>query len=230
MEPSYIGAYWGSRPESASQCGERLARCIAALANIDPALGAWFERGASKASAKTPVELAAPALGELLAKGRNRRDFGGEAIEQLGFSVGLWNRARPVVGLSGTVGAHPTVPGILNSFVLELPALDEESAGLYVPGAAVTLIQAVVEAWDPDWATWTTHGLRNSQESAPREPVIGWLTYLRNVGVEAMPVASESLGDGVLICAGRDFAAVDEAAVGAVRQHLQRASALNSIP
>lgn len=231
LEPSYVGAYWGSRRESAAEAGDRLARCVSSLASYDPVLGAWFKRGASKAAAKIPVGLDAAALGELFAKGRNRRDFGGEVIEELGFSIGLWNRARPAVGLSAKVGAYTTLPGILNSFVLELPALDGESASLYRPGTATAIFQAVVDAWEPDWATWTTHRLRNSQAPAPREPVIGWFTYLRDGAVgSSMSDISQPLGAGVVVRTATEFAEVDEGAVARSRQRLQRASALRPIP
>ena len=72
MDPFYLGAYWGSRQESSLQCGQRLANCIARLSEIDEALGSWFRRGASKAAAKTPVDLDAESLGRLLAHPNHR--------------------------------------------------------------------------------------------------------------------------------------------------------------
>jgi len=45
-------------------------------------------------------------------------------IEELGFSIGLWNHSRPTVGLSASVGAYPSVPGVMNCFVLNFPVLD----------------------------------------------------------------------------------------------------------
>ncbi len=145
MEPFYLGAYWGSRKESSLRCGQRMAGCIARLSKIDEALGSWFRRGVSKAAAKTPVELDAESLGKLLAQGVNRRDVGGDAIEELGFSIGLWNRARPAVGLSATVGAHPSFQGVLNSFVLDFPPPEAEALRIYEPSLAEAIFNAVVE-------------------------------------------------------------------------------------
>lgn len=107
MEPFYLGAYWGSRREPLAECAVGLARFLSRLSEIDEALARWYRRGARKADAKTPVRADAESLAKLLAEGINRRDFGGEAIEHLGFAIGLWNRARPTVGLSATIGAYP---------------------------------------------------------------------------------------------------------------------------
>lgn len=231
MESSYIGAYWGSRREAAQQCGERLARCIAALAGVDPVLGSWFRRGARKAAARTPVDVDAMALGELLEHGRNRRDFGGEILEELGFTVGLWNRARPAVGLSATVGTYSTSPGILNSFVLELPPLADGSSCLYQPKAAGVIFEAIVQAWNPEWATWTTHGWREAQAAAPREPVVGWLTYLHGSALQHTPHAAlRPVDGGVLIQATPEFNDADEVAILAVREDLVQSAALHPIP
>jgi hypothetical protein len=87
MGSSFLGAYWGDRPESAEQCGQRLARCIAALGRAEPALGAWFRLGESRETANIPVGLDQASLTELLAEGRTRRE--GKVVEELGFLAGF---------------------------------------------------------------------------------------------------------------------------------------------
>lgn len=149
MDAFYLGAYWGSRPESSRRCGERLATCLARLGEIDEALAAWFRLGASKAAARTPIELDAASLDQLLVQGVNRRDLDGEIIEELGFSFGLWNGSRPAVGLGGGVGGYPSVAGLLNSIVFNFPPPEDEAARLYEPPVAAAIFDAVVEAWAP---------------------------------------------------------------------------------
>lgn len=230
MDPFYLGAYWRSRQESSLQCGQRLASCIARLSEIDEALGSWFRRGASKAAAKTPVDLDAQSLGRLLAQGVNRRDVGGDVIEELGFSVGLWNRARPAVGLSGTVGAHPSFTGVLNSVVFDFPPPEAEALRLYEPRVAGAILDAVVESWEPDWATWTTHALRSAQGAAPREPVVGWMTYLStSLTADSSGATSRPLLDGTVVTIGHDVSTAGEQAVLAVRGRLAAIGALHPI-
>jgi hypothetical protein len=231
MDPFYLAAYWGSRRESSLRCGERLAFCLSRLGEIDGALESWFRRGASKAAAKTPVALDPESLGRLLVQGVNRRDVDGEVLDELGFSLGLWNRARPAIGLSGTVGAHPSFPGVLNSLVLDFPPPEAEGLRLYEPGVAEAIFDAVIEAWEPDWATWTSNALRNMQSAAPREPAVGWMTYLTApVGGPLRGVTSRPLLNGTVITTGKTVSSAEEAVVLDVRTQLARVGALQAIP
>lgn len=231
MEPYYLGAYWGSRQESSLRCGERFAHCVARLSEIDEILGSWFRRGASKAAAKTPVELDAESIGRLLAQGRNRRDVDEEVIEELGFSFGMWNRATPTVGLSGTVGAHPSFSGVLNHFVLDFPPPDAEARRLYDPNVARSIFDAVVEAWEPEWATWSTPALRGVQGVEAQEPVVGWMTYLNvKVREDLLDDASlRSLVGGTAITIGKTAGDATPHAVSELRKRLKHAGTLAPI-
>ncbi len=231
MESTYLGAYWGGRRESAREAGERLAGCVAVLLQADPVLGRWFRLGSSKAAAAAPVGVDAASLEELFDKGRSHRDSDGLVIEDLGFSLGLWNRARPAVSLGAHVGAHPIAQGIVNSFVLQFPPPDEDAAHLYQHDVAGMIFRAVVDAWAPDNATWTTHRLRDSQSPAPGEPIVGWQTYLRD---PAPSMTLLSMGEptpaGVIIWAAAEFTDVEVESVLEIRERLRRTSALRPIP
>lgn len=231
MSPFYVGAYWGSRQESALRCGERLARCIAGIGATDEALASWFRRGASKAAAKSPVGLDEAALGKLFEKGRNRRDFGNGVIEELGFELDLWNRARPAVGLAAIGGSYSTNPGILNSFVLDFPPPEADALRLYKPSVAEAIFDAVVDAWEPDWATWTSHTLRDAQGAPLREPVVGWMTYLTPPVSADLPGArTRPLRRGSAITIGQDVNGAGEEVVLDVRARLGHIGALHPIP
>jgi hypothetical protein len=182
----------------------------------------------SRRTANTPQLLDVGSLRELLLGGRNRREDNGEVIEELGFSAWLWNRARPAVGLSADVGAYPNHPGLGNSFVLTFPAPDDDGADrLSRVGTADAVFDALVGAWDPDWATWTTNSWRGAQPRRGRGPVVGWFTYVKGVGVAGLScgVARAAWG-GVLVKAGPGFADVDVDQVLALRRELERASLL----
>jgi hypothetical protein len=98
-EPFYLGLYWGARCEPVEVCAGRLASCLASLGRCSVSLGSWSTRAGD-------VDADADALRELLLAGVNRRDAGASPIEELGFSVGLWNRDRQVpIGVSVTCGS-----------------------------------------------------------------------------------------------------------------------------
>lgn len=229
-ERPYIGTYWGDRQESAAEGGTRLAACLGALAGIEPLLGAWFRTGMTRATANIPVSRDVSALTDLLYEGRKRGDLDNGVIEDLGFSVGLWNGAPAEVGLSAHVGSYANHPGILNNFLLRLPKPDETSAHLYRPDVGVEIIEAIVEAWQPDWATWSSPPLRGSQKPS-REPEIGWLTYLRDteLGNEFADL-SQQISGGVLLKLAPSFSETTPEQVADLHQRLARASLLHPIP
>lgn len=230
METSYLGAYWGSRRESAAQCSERLVTCLARLAELDPALGNWFRRGVSKAAATAPVGTDRESLSSLLAGGRNRKDFTHEAIEELGFSFALWNGASPFVALSGVVGAFPSFEGVLNNVVLDFPPPEADALHLFEPPVAELIFETVVAAWEPTWTTWTTPTLRGMQGSAPREPVIGWMTYLAGQPVVKAPGAAvRAFEGGILVKCSERVLDVGDQGVLSLRRHLKSAGLIHPI-
>ncbi|MFI9811196.1 Imm52 family immunity protein [Saccharothrix variisporea] len=227
-EPVYLAAYWGDRADSLDSCADRLRRTCQNLAQVHDALGRWYRKGRSKAAAE-PVPHDSAALRDLLVRGRNRADADGRVIEELGYSVGLWNRGNDLpVSLNVTCGHHAGVPGVLNSVVLGLPELagSGPASALYRSDVAVGMISAVVEPWDPDWALLAPYSLRDAQarSGATWSPVVGWLTYLspaRAAEFEAPEGASVSrLGDGRLVVIGEDLGSLSLTVAMEVRRRL----------
>ncbi len=214
-------------------CAQRLSECLAALASLDPLLSSWRRRGRSKAAAQAPVDMQIDALEKLLLEGRNRRDTDGTAMEELGFRVAIWNGQEPMIGLSASVGKYPGTPGLMNSFVLELPAPLGDAARLYDHDVAVSLMKAIAASWEPDWATWTSGSLRSAQDAPPRTPVVGWLTFLsrgRLKADSAADVGAEQLAAGWLVSVGDEISVADVDSVLELRRTLDAAGAMGPTP
>jgi hypothetical protein len=223
-EPSYIGAYWGPRPAPVDACAARLATFMESLSEIDPLLASWYETGYSLKSARAKkVEPHPSVLRELLLAGQARRDDPARSVmSDLGFRIGLWNGNDTQIRLSTTCGAAPSVPGILNAVVVGLPEAEGLALSLYRPTTGLAILKAIVAVWEPSWATWTNHRLRNEQQPKPGQVVLGWATYVASPspfpGGNVPPgVAVETLGTGALITIGDDPVSVPEASVLAVR-------------
>lgn len=233
MDSSYVGAYWGARKESAAEGAERLAACLNSFAHVDTLLGSWRHLGRSKATARTPVVPDPQALEQLLMEGRNRRDDDRSVIEELGFRIGMWNGQKPAVGLSAGIGLHAASHALTNSFVLNLPGVVGDGASLYVSDVARRIIEAIVESWDPDWATWCTDSLREAQDAPARTPVVGWMTYLsdsRLTSQWAATLGAVPLHEGWLVPAGDNALSVNEETVVKLRRTLEAAGALTPMP
>jgi hypothetical protein len=231
-EPFYLGAYWGPRGESVSACAERLTTCLLRIGSLAPLAATWYRKaGRRKDAMGSPVSVESSALRELLLAGVNRRDFGGDVINELGFSVSLWNGdSRAPVGFSVTCGAAPSTPGVMNSFVLNLPSPEAGGAQFYEPSTARALVMAVVAAWEPDWATFASHRLREAVDPAPRQPVTGWITYLSARGRRPVPsrlgAVVEQLDDGALVVSAASVDEIDTNELRGLAATLEKAGTL----
>jgi hypothetical protein len=159
----------------------------------------------------------------LLAAGGKVRGVDQTVQSELGFTVGLWNGNDVGVGLMITCGSYSQ--RVANAAVLSLPRAEGEAIELYRPEVARVIVAALAEAWDPEWATWTSNALRRAQAPRPREPVVGWLTYLRaghEFDAKRLPpgVTAETAPNGTLVAIGRSIADASEQAVLAERQAL----------
>lgn len=207
----YLGAYWNARKESLDDCASRLATLATSLATLHEDLSAWYRKGES-AEATSPVQLTGSDGVALLSGGQQRKDIGGEVMAELGFRAGVWNGHPQPVELSITCGAYPANRPTPNHVLLKFPPTDV-APGLYEPTLVLGVLRAVVGAFEPDWATFTSHSLRKAQGAKPGELTVGWATYvarpLSDLGVGAVqayqagsiltlgPSAADTTGDDV---------------------------------
>lgn len=236
-EPFYLGAYWGPRRESAAARARRLADCFARLGACSELLGSWREKVDRKEQAShTAVSSESEALRELMLAGVNRRDADGSPIDELGFSVGLWNGDREAaIGLSISCGGWASTPGVMNAFVLDLPPrLPGPTAQLYELDTALAIMRAVVEAWEPDWATLTSYELAAALDPAPREPSVGWVTFLSDrralPGDVPVPFCERLSSKGVLLVAADRVGDVDVSGLREIAATLDEAGTLAPTP
>jgi immunity protein 52 of polymorphic toxin system len=213
----YLGAYWGARQESLDACAARLAALAKSLAEIHQDLSTWYRKGESAESATASVDLTGPDAVAMLSGGQLRKDIGGEVMAQLGFRTAVWNGRTQPVELSVTCGAYPANRPTANHVLVKFPPSDS-AGGLYDPGIAIGVLKAVVDAFAPDWATFTSHALRNAQGAKPGELTVGWLTYVTR------PVPnSEQYKAGSILSLGPDAASVTGEQVSQARTALTMA-------
>jgi hypothetical protein len=173
----YIAGYWGARPESAVDCARRLNEWLISLVPVHPSLDAWRPTSWHPRAHSRFVPTTANIV-KRLEDGKNRNDVAGREIPELGFSVGLWNgNERLSAGIGVVCGGCDDYAG-LNSVVLDLPRYALEVKGLYELLSARMLLEKTAVSWETDWAVATSDELRASRKWLPRQPVVGWLTYL----------------------------------------------------
>ncbi len=181
-ETYYVGAYWGVRRESAGECAHRARVLFECLAQCDPLFARWLKRGQSrKAALKHEIEPHEASLRKLLLAGRNRTDFGGEVIDELGFRLSLWNDGgsdEESVGLTISCGTYAPIPGV-NSCVINLPYQGAAAERILRVPVLVAVMNCIVSTWEPDWGVVISNTYLNTTPSAlDNRPHMGWMVYL----------------------------------------------------
>lgn len=100
-------------------------------------------------------------------------------------------------------------------------------------GTARRLVEAVVGAWEPDWATLTSYGLHDAVDPGPRQPILGWITYLsahRPVPPHVASGSVEPREDGTLVVAADSVDAVDASVLRRLAEDLEDAGSLVPMP
>lgn len=188
-ESYYVGGYWGNQPEQPSESAVRTASLLAALASRDEVFKQWYPKGKSRSKARESPIGGSDDLRRMFEAGVNRRDLDGRAIEELGRRVALWN-GRSDAGSSLSVrcggSASTTKVWIPNSCVLTIPDDAPASDRLANVNALLAVLGDVVSAFDPKWALVDSSSSLHS--APPGTPVVGWITYLRDLDPESFTV------------------------------------------
>lgn len=217
-KPFYLGAYWGARPETPAACAQRLADMLKRLGDINAQLGSWYEKGTSPTpDPELRIDPAANTLTALVEKGSQRA--GDRPMPELGYAISAWNGRDPGISLAVTCGATATT-GVSNAVALTLPA-PEDAPDLYGRSVALDILAAVVETWEPDWATLTSHPIRRAQGPTGPGIVYGWATWRDGdafTALDAVDVDRIAIGSGTaLVLPDRPGPDVPTDAVLAVR-------------
>jgi hypothetical protein len=218
-ESHYVGAYWGNRKETAEQCAQRLESLLKGLSLAGEAFSQWYEKGHSaKEALRREVRTDKDSLKGLLERGRSRRDSNGGVMEDLGFSLSIWNGSTDaesdLIVHCASWASTPAV-WIPNSCVLNLPSDGPDSDRFRNVDTLVTLVDSIVRAFEPERAVVTSEDDRDIVSNAnPGARMVGWLTYV-DASRDRLPrlppgVRVVSMGDsGSLIIATESLSAVD---------------------
>lgn len=175
----FIRAYWKSRQETVSSCAARLSTLLGEAQKIHPYIDNWHAKGRSKQEAlDNAIGFASKeVLTDLLLMGANRRELDHSVIDELGWSLSLWNGCdgRDSVSLDLRCGCYgDVVPNICTV------AFNREIGQVFTIERAVALIHTMVRALDPESIVITSDELLDALEcegvSFGRH-LPGWVMY-----------------------------------------------------
>jgi hypothetical protein len=219
-----LGAYWDARPDALEKCTKDAVQFFARLAEIDPLLALWYERGRSRKDAlKRRIDTSdTQCIRELLLKRRSRRDIAGEVMDDLGFRLGLWNG-------SGEEAAEASVDihcgcyseRIGNNVLIDLPS---KTVSLKWVDNASMLLALVAETWRPKWAGIMSKKAMRERDFNGDYPFVDWMVYVpRSVKAVPLPSRVEVLkGLGSIVIVQQDPPVCDDAEELALIRRVER--------
>ncbi|WP_224370342.1 immunity 52 family protein [Hyalangium versicolor] len=240
-DPRYTGAYWGARKESAQECAQRLLNLLTRLAPLDPLFGSWFKSAKSlKQSLQRPLELELPSLQQYLQRNLMRDDRR-QPMEDLGFSISLWNGAQGGNDAFLSIGCGGYWEQGTNRCVLRAPEEGPGSERVLTTPFQVAAMRALATAWAPEWAMSTSYALQDVMvpKGDKRDWQVGWVTYVSHRQGRLPPLPApvriepvEDLGTLVILTPERFTVSNPEhlALAERVRELLDRAGLLRRKP
>ncbi len=194
MDSFYVGAYWKARKESVAECTDRLSEFLSRLSASHEVYSTWYEKGMKRrniAQKKVDISDRSRLVG-LLVKGRSRADdVKRSIIEDLGFSVSLWNGQPEAKAVSFNVacGIFFSSPHFANCVVLDLPDALQDFAQ---SSRVVEVVRLVAECWEPDWGGAISRMSREQRGYSDGGPFVDWIVYLSDAiaTVAAVPAPS----------------------------------------
>jgi hypothetical protein len=178
IETYYIGAYWGARREDAEACARRMAASVELLKPVDPLFASWFKGSKSlKQSLTRPLELELSSLQKYIQRNLMRDDRR-QPMEDLGFSVGLWNGCQGGNDAWLSIRCGGYWEQLINGCVLDIPEEGPSSERVLTTSVQVESLRALATAWDPDWGVGMSRAHRAIIEKKCPSVLVGWVTYL----------------------------------------------------
>lgn len=219
--PSYFGAYWGNRRETAEESSDRISAMLKEFGRVVPEMSCWFGLGRGRSRISDLVYPNEDRLIRTLKASRVRRDNGRSEMENRGFLIGIWNNSVPAVNILVNIGGFDLPKGLTNSAVVRFPKFDSASGRIYNPDSAASLFSAAVEWLNPDWATWSTSSIRQAQKMYGY-PVIGWFTYIHmSLISDPLLIKHATAENGIVISSAKDFTSLQEKNCTEIRKSIE---------
>jgi hypothetical protein len=203
MTKIFAGGYWTGRRETIDSCVDRCHRWFQDVdSNTKESSIAWLEnattRGAKDQKATTADKTY---LRELLLRGRSWTDIGRKLMKQLGFNAWLYARSQQgdISELHIACGGYgPFVSNVLTWYSVESVIRPIEVARYR------SLLVAMADAWDPDWAGFISDETRDRRKFDARRPFVDWMVYVSHKWLPEPasfepPASVEHLSNGTLI-------------------------------
>lgn len=194
-------AFWEPRGEELITCATRVSHLLSELQGINGPLSYWYELAYCKRSANE-LRRVEPSIGPVSKLLRvNRNDLHGQIIEELGYSLELWNGND-----NDNEGATLSVHSGDSSVSMPYPnsvRLVSSDANFYKNVEPGFFIRLLVDVCKPVWAAYLSEQAWLGRNRRSQYPIIDNLVYLSSPVLSdahrRAAKCTEECGDGLLL-------------------------------
>lgn len=215
-----LAAAWRARPTDPEQLARRLSEFLTGLRGLAPAARTWRRRPAKTVIEADDVEGLAKVIRLRIAK-----DSRGAPIPAMGYLLDLTSEEVP--GLHVHLHAGQTEETVESSYALHL---ESSCTALRTPPEARSLMEAIVRAFDPDWAVWTSGLLGGAEHLTDERRSLGYLNYGWRDAMLALDPRAERFHRGAIARLGDDPELRDPAPMLDLLDRLWRSAARDPVP
>jgi hypothetical protein len=116
-------------------------------------------------------------LKELLLEHRARTDLDKQIIEDLGFSLRVWNQPPDDRASKVSIRCGVYTEAVSNMCLLSPPSEGEAAERMLTAPMLSQVLTCMATAWDPDWGIATSHHARELMTLDKQDTTVGWVTY-----------------------------------------------------
>lgn len=174
-----VHVQWEARKENVVSCAAQVSEFVHLLEELSPAFSVWAQKSQSRKAALQNSNLDlndTEVVTGLLLRGRNRTDVKPRTvIEELGFSIGLWNKDAHEVSASLSIHCGCYSKYVGNSIILEFSPVLKKS--VVTTQCQIGILRGMIEIWKPTTGAITRQAAGPHPLGLPNEPTELQLAY-----------------------------------------------------
>lgn len=197
---------WEARKENVVSCAVQVSEFAQLLEESSPAFSVWAHKARSRKEALQNAKLDlndTEKVTGLLMRGRNRTDVKPRTvIEELGFSIGLWNQDAHGISASLSIHCGSYSKYVGNSIIVEFSPVLKKS--VVTAQCQIGILRGMIEIWKPESGAIARRAARPHPLGLPNEPTELQLAYFSVPNHDDHPIwrpsgkLVESIGSGSL--------------------------------
>lgn len=202
-------AAWPARPDTPRQLADQVAVLLRAITSVAPEISGWKRARAKAVASADDVTM----LADMIQRGAVQ-DSGQPPVHLSAAGYLQWLYPVGGRGVQLMISGGQRAASATSTCVVQV---EPGAPQLRTARAADTLLRAVVDAFDPQWATWTRSPLTDDRHATADGRALGYLNYGPEPGMRRLDPQASPYRRGAIAVLGADPEMAD---LRPIRAHL----------